>query len=253
MKSFRKHSRKKEKRIKKASIDVLQNAAVQTEENFKMDVDSIQDDDNEVSVTMHADSITTSTEAESCCSSNKSQAGESDIRCDMSSDSVNSLNTSDITPSDQRSHNENGSSLKESDGDAMSKKSDSSSSDKQLVSSESDSETKCLSSGEYFDKLFTSLDICFPHSHKNMVPWLAGVNFDDEIKMKYHLATDDQETVLERDRQQLAMLEESELVSDQLSALMEDCQDTNLNLASMMLGSEPSLMDTQEKDASLGE
>lgn len=252
MKSFRKHSKKKDKR-KKTSIDVLQDAAVQTDENYKMEVDSIQEVDPEVDVSIHPDSIPKSSKTESCCSSSKSQGGESDIRCDVSSDSINSLNTSDITPSDQRSNNENGSSLKESDGEAMSKKSDSSSSDKQLASSESDSESKCKISGEFFDKLFTSLHVCFPHSHKNTVPWLADVNFDEDIKMKYHMVTDDRESVLERDRQHLAMLEEPELVSDQLTALMEDFQDSNMDISSMMMSSEPSSIEAQDKDVTIGD
>lgn len=251
MKSFRKYGKKKEKR-KKTSIDLLQDASVQTEDNYKMEVDSVQEVDPVVSVAIDPDSITKPAKAESCCSSNKSQGGESDIRCD--SDSINSLNNSDMTPSDQRSNNENGSSLKESDGDAMSKKSDSSSSDKHLASSESDSESKGkIIYGDFFDKLFTSLHMCFPHSHKNMVPWLADVNFDEEIKMKYHLVTDDQDSVLERDRQQLAMLDEPELVGDQLSALMEDFQDSNMDISSVMLSSEPSSLETHEKDVAISE
>jgi len=251
MKSFRKHSKKKDKR-RKVPMDVLQDAAVQTEENIKMEVDSIQEADADNAVSLHPDTIPKLTKTESCCSS-KSQGGESDIRCDMSSDSINSLNNSDITPSDQRSNNENGSSVKESDGDEMSKKSDSSS-DKHLASSESDSESKTKLSVEFFDNMFTSLYMCFPHSHKNTVPWLADLNFDKDMEMKYHMVTGDQESVLERDRQQLAMLGEPDLVGDQLAALMEECQDSNSNLdiSSMMLSSEQSL-ELQEKEVAISE
>ena len=106
----------------------------------------------------------------------KSDIGESDIRCDMSLDSSNSLNSfSEFTPSDQRSNNDNGSSLKESDADAMSKKSDCSS-DKQHAS-ESESEFKVSDEKYAFSKLFTSLDVCFPHLHKTNVPWLVNANF----------------------------------------------------------------------------
>ncbi|XP_060584611.1 period circadian protein homolog 2-like isoform X3 [Ruditapes philippinarum] len=242
LKRLRKHSKKKEKRIKKPSQQsILQNAAVQTEEDMcKMEVDS----DTGVSVqpqieVQETDTLENINESKSC--SSKSDSGEADIRCDMSSSSINSLNSSDVTPSDQRSNNENGSSLKESDGDAMSKKSDSSSSDKQLLSSESESESKNKCSEDIFDRLFASLDICFPHLHKDNVPWLLDVEFNEEVEMNYTIEPKDKESVLRSDLTQLEYLDEPDMVRAQLNALMEELGQGNLELVSIMSNGETNM------------
>lgn len=156
--------------------------------------------------------------------SSKSDSGEGND----SSESVTSLNScSEMTPSDQRSNNENGSSMKESDGDAMSKKSDSSSSDKQQ-SSESELETKKL---EYvsimFEKMFSSLNICYPNMHRNSAPWLLEVDFTDELKYKYRVEKGDERETLLSDLTRLNELNDPDMVHDQLSSLFDDIQGNN--------------------------
>lgn len=250
LKKLRKHSKKKEKRVKKQQT-LLQNASVQTEEDFsKMEVDSDPGTtDSAGLVVPESESLVNLAESKSC--SSKSDSGEGDIRCDMSSDSINSLNSSDVTPSDQRSNNENGSSLKESDGDAMSKKSDSSSSDKQLVSSESESESRNRCTDNILDKLFTSLNVCYPHLHKDSVPWLLDVEFNEELEMKYHLECGDKESVLQNDMSQLENFDEPDMVKAQLNALMEELGEGNLELVSIMSSGEPGTMDMEQSEASL--
>ena len=185
----------------------------------KMDIDL----ESNGSLTQVTQSVNVKSKPGSC--SSKSDLGEGDIRCDVSSYSMNSLNAcSDLTPSDQRSNHENGSSLKESDGDAMSKKSDSSS-DKQQASSESESEGKSTFQKDVFMKLFTSLDICYPHLHKDNVPWLVDANFTDDVKMQYQLVIKDKEATLKSDRQKLKSFSEPALIKEQFSALMEDLRE----------------------------
>jgi len=250
-KLFSRKGKKKDKMTKKASQHVrTKDVSMQTEESFKMEVDEEEgDNDREqdevqvdtVALETYGDSVEKSSKSDSCCS-NKSEEGY--IRCDMSVDSGNSLNTSDITPSDQRSNNENGSSLKESDADAMSKKSDSSSSDKQLMSSESESELKSKVCDDFFKSLFTDLSICFPQWHSDMVPWLVEVDFDDNLKMNYHIEKQDPEIVLQRDKTHLEAYEEPELVRSQLRALMEDVG-SNVDLTTVILGDDQSPMVTE--------
>lgn len=248
MKSLRKHSKKNDKRVKKSQhATCCQNVSVQTDEDFtKMEVDS-DPGGNSLAETEPLETLVKS-KTESC--SSKSESGDGDIRCYMSSDSINSSNNSDLTPSDQRSNNENGSSLKESDGDAMSKKSDSSSSDKQLLSSESESETKNKTSEDLFSKLFVNMDICFPHLHRDCAPWLLDVEFNDDIKMKYHLETKDAETVLLSDQSQLEDLDEPDLVKAQLNALIEELGDSNLELVSIISSGDPGTIDMDGSEMS---
>ena len=145
------------------------------------------------------------------------------------SDSVHSSNGSEMTPSDQRSNNENGSSIKESDGDAMSKKSDSSS-DKQQSNSESESETKYDKS---LDKLFVTLNLCFPHLHKKRSPWLAETELNEKVELQYSIKTKDLTKTLHEDMSQMADFMQPDLIQAQLRALLEDISDngaaTNTN------------------------
>ncbi|KAL4221654.1 circadian regulation of translation [Mactra antiquata] len=249
MKALRKHNKKNDKRVKKSQHSSShQNVSVQTDEDFtKMEVDSDPGGNNSLNETEPMETLVKS-KTESC--SSKSDSGDGDVRCYNSSDSIHSSNNSDLTPSDQRSNNENGSSLKESDGDAMSKKSDSSSSDKHLLSSESESETKNRTSEDLFSKLFTSLDICFPHIHRDCPPWLLDVEFNDDVKLKYHLEKKETESVLLSDKSQLDDLEEPDLVKAQLNALMEELGDSNLDLVSIMSSGDPGTNDMDGSEAS---
>ncbi|XP_052286115.1 period circadian protein homolog 2-like isoform X2 [Dreissena polymorpha] len=241
-----KKGKKKEKHVKMSSKPKVmhKDAAMQTDFGFKMEMDEEAENETEAEIgardgividIQDSEMLGKSTKSDSC--SNKSE--DMFIRCDMSTDSGNSLNTSDITPSDQRSNNENGSSLKESDGDAMSKKSDSSSSDKQVISSESELDTKTSIIDELFESLFIDLAVCFPQCHSDMVPWLVDVDFDDNLQMNYHMECKDSELILQRDRTRIEAMGEPDLVRTQLCALMEDIS-SNADISSMMVGSEAS-------------
>ncbi|WAR14050.1 hypothetical protein MAR_004155 [Mya arenaria] len=255
-KRYNKKGNKKGKKKEKLSKDLAvrtKNNSMQTEQNFTMEVDDNENDHEadcgpdrcqatkDVLELPFNESTDKSSKCGSCCS-NKSEEGF--LQCDMSVDSGNSLNASDITPSDQRSNNENGSSLKESDADAMSKKSDSSSCDKQTSSSDSESDIQNKCYDDIFKSLFTDLSICFRQWHSDMVPWLVNVDFDDKLQMNYHMGTQDQERVLQHDRTQLEALVEPELVQAQLRALMEEVG-SNIDFGSVMLGDDPSPMVTE--------
>lgn len=138
------------------------------------------------------------------------------------SDSVHSSNGSEMTPSDQRSNNENGSSMKESDGDAMSKKSDCSS-DKQQSNSESESEVKY---DKDLDKLFVTLNLCFPHLHKERSPWLAETELNKNVEMQYSMKMKDLNKTLHEDMSQMADFMQPDLIQAQLKALLEDINQT---------------------------
>ncbi|XP_053378985.1 uncharacterized protein LOC123526667 isoform X2 [Mercenaria mercenaria] len=247
LKRLRKHSKKKEKRVKKSTQPtLLQNAAIQTDEAMcKMEVDSDLGTSEPPRLGVReTETLENLAESKSC--SSKSDSGEADIPCNMSSDSINSLHSSNVTPSEHRSSNENGSSLKESDGDAMSKKSDSSSSDKQLLSSESESESKNKCTEDIFDQLFRPLNICFPHLHKDKVPWLLDVEFNEEVEMKYHMESKDKESVLRSDLTQLEILDEPEMLKAQFNALMEELGQGNSELVSILSSGEMGAMNMDQ-------
>ena len=136
------------------------------------------------------------------------------------SDSVHSSNGSEMTPSDQRSNNENGSSMKESDGDAMSKRSDSSS-DKQQSNSESETETKY---DKTLDKLFVSLNLCFSRCHPKEGAWLADAVFNDKVQLQYSLKTKDLNKTLHEDLIKMDDFMPPDLIHAQLKATFEDIQ-----------------------------
>ena len=136
------------------------------------------------------------------------------------SDSVHSSNGSEMTPSDQRSNNENGSSIKESDGDAMSKKSDSSC-EKQQSNSESELEAKYDKS---LDKLFVTLNLCFPHLHKDRSPWLVETDLNEKVELQYSMKSKDLNKTLHDDMTQMSDFMQPDLIQAQLKALLEDIQ-----------------------------
>ena len=195
--------------------------------DFKMEVDNSENDrespDSDDKWTKSKALSKSSSSLKTISSDNSSDKNElmEEVEFAEASDSVHSSNGSEMTPSDQRSNNENGSSMKESDGDAMSKKSDCSS-DKQQSNSESESEVKY---DKLLDKLFVTLNLCFPHLHKETSPWLVETELNKKVELQYSLKMKDLKRTLREDLTQMSDFMQPDLIQTQLQALFEDMND----------------------------
>lgn len=221
--------KKSSKKVKRGSKTKEKNKTPVELPEFKMEVDNDNDQgspdsDNKWEKSKSPSSLKT---VSSDNSSLKNELME-EVEFAEASDSVHSSNGSEMTPSDQRSNNENGSSMKESDGDAMSKKSDCSS-DKQQSNSESESE---MTFDKSLDKLFTTLNLCFPHLHKETSPWLAETELSKKVELQYSLKKKDLNKTLHEDMSQMADFMQPDLIQAQLRALLEDINDNGSASAS---------------------
>lgn len=149
-------------------------------------------------------------------------------------ESVCSKASSDLTPSDQRSNEEAGSSMKESD--MSSKDSDNGNRD----SSESDMEYKReLNTGSSsskteekipYEKFFVPLKLYFKAADKSVAPWLMETEMNEKIAMEYTVKQKKLEEVLKSDETVMENVQQSQLVVNQFETLLGDIQnDTDAN------------------------
>ncbi|KAJ8320108.1 hypothetical protein KUTeg_001695 [Tegillarca granosa] len=176
-----------------------------------------------------------------CAVSCASDSSHHDLSLPKSSDlesesvemeSVCSKASSDLTPSDQRSNEEAGSSMKESD--MSSKDSDNGNRD----SSESDMEIKRESSSSKtdekvpYEKFFVPLKLYFKATDKSVAPWLMDTEMNEKIAMEYTIQQKKLDEVLKSDENAMENLQQSPLVVNQFETLLNDIQnDTDANAA----------------------
>ena len=208
--------------------------------DFKMEVDTGEHDQDQESPDSDekwpkSNSLSKSSSSLKTISSDNSSLKNElmeEVEFAEASDSVHSSNGSEMTPSDQRSNNENGSSMKESDGDAMSKKSDCSS-DKQQSNSESESEVKYDKS---LDKLFVTLNLCFPQLHKETSPWLMETELNKKVEFQYSMKAKDLQKTLQDDLNQMSDFVQPDMIEAQLRALFEDINDSGASTSGVIGG-----------------
>lgn len=139
------------------------------------------------------------------------KSGYNDSSVDMESASYKS---SDLTPSDSRSTDDKGSSMKESDTQS----SKLSEGNKDSESENDLNQTQILDS--QFDHFFVKNPTKFKHSKKGF--WIKEANMNERIKMEYTLKNNSRKDVLLDDLNRLNEMNQSALVQNQLSYLLED-------------------------------
>ncbi|CAI9720318.1 Hypothetical predicted protein [Octopus vulgaris] len=159
-----------------------------------------------------------------------SEKTESSDNDDDNSES-SSKNSSYLTTSDQRSNEEAGSSLKESDG--ASKESDSGSKESDNGSGE-ESKPTLMEKADYncFSELFVPLSLRVPKRETDNRPskqphWLMKADFNENIKMGYHISSKELDSILESDSRRMVNLTQSSMVHEQLQTLLGEIEDTN--------------------------
>lgn len=160
---------------------------------------------------------------------NHSEKIESSDNDDDKSDS-SSKNSSCLTPSDQRSNEEAGSSLKESDG--ASKESDSGSKESDNGSGEENKlpQRPILEKIDYnsFHELFIPLTLRMnkknkaEHKLSKLPHWRIEADMNKNIEMNYQLSSKNLTNVLEADQRWMNNLEQPSLVQEQLQALLNE-------------------------------
>lgn len=136
--------------------------------------------------------------------------------------------SSDLTPSEERSMEEAGSSFKESDMSTP-KGSFASSNDKMSTDS---SESAPTPRADFFDKLFVSLNVWMCQGSKvfreNTVPtlpfWHLEAHMSKQVEMQYTIAPIDLPTILANDRRRLADMKQPHQVNCQLLELLQDAE-----------------------------
>lgn len=159
-------------------------------------------------------------------SKEKSESSDND---DDKSDS-SSKNSSCLTSSDQRSNEEAGSSLKESDG--ASKESDSGSKESDNGSGEENKadQRPVIEKVDYasFHELFIPLTLRMSKKHEEehklakLPHWRMEAHLTKNIEMNYQLSSKDLSNVLEADRRRMTGLEQPSLVKEQLQVLLSE-------------------------------
>lgn len=159
-----------------------------------------------------------------------SEKTESSDNDDDNSES-SSKNSSYLTTSDQRSNEEAGSSLKESDG--ASKESDSGSKESDNGSGE-ESKPILMEKVDYssFSELFVPLSLRVPKRTSDNRPskqphWLMKADFNENIKMGYHITSKELDSILESDNRRMVNLMQSSMVHEQLQTLLGEIEDSN--------------------------
>eukprot|EP00106_Octopus_bimaculoides_P011950 XP_014779392.1 PREDICTED: serine-rich adhesin for platelets-like [Octopus bimaculoides] len=159
-----------------------------------------------------------------------SEKTESSDNDDDNSES-SSKNSSYLTTSDQRSNEEAGSSLKESDG--ASKESDSGSKESDNGSGE-ESKPTLMEKVDYnsFSELFVPLSLRVPKRESDNRPskqphWLMKADFNENIKMGYHITSKELDSILESDNRRMVNLTQSSMVHEQLQTLLGEIEDSN--------------------------
>lgn len=160
---------------------------------------------------------------------NHSEKTESSDNDDDKSDS-SSKNSSCLTPSDQRSNEEAGSSLKESDG--ASKESDSGSKESDNGSGEENKlpQRPSLEKIDYnsFHELFIPLTLRMNKKNKaerklsKLPHWRIEADMNKKIEMNYQLSSKNLTNVLEADQRWMNNLEQPSLVQEQLQVLLNE-------------------------------
>lgn len=138
------------------------------------------------------------------------KSGYNDSSIDMESQSSKS---SDLTPSDSRSTDDKGSSMKESDTQS----SKLSEGNKDSESENDGNQTHNLA--HQFDQFFVKNPTQFKHSKKGF--WIKEANMNDRIAMEYTLKNNRNDVLLD-DLNRLNEMNQSAVVQNQLSYLLED-------------------------------
>ncbi len=133
---------------------------------------------------------------------------------------------SDMTPSDQRSHEENISSFKESD--YWSEDSSGSGSSKEKETS-FESETDGLPHNTGLFTLFAPLSIEYDFNRSSTAQWVDQANMSLEVQMLYEIPEKNSEQVLKADKQRLSCLRQSSLVQIQLKELVVPLTENNIS------------------------
>lgn len=132
--------------------------------------------------------------------------------------------SSDLTPSDARSTDEKGSSMKESD--SLSSKLSEGNKDSE---SENDlGQTKIQEEkfdSKNFDSFFIKNPTKFKHSKKGF--WMNETNLNERVQNKYTMRYNNQNDILLDDLQRLNEMNQSPVVHDQLSTLLDDLKQIN--------------------------
>ncbi|XP_064610602.1 period circadian protein-like isoform X2 [Liolophura sinensis] len=142
-------------------------------------------------------------------------------------DSTSSKESSNLTPSDQRSNEEAPSSLKESD--TMSKE-ESDTSCRDQKDTESDKESRSIPQIDFSEKILTPLKIRVPKicqfsKMKKLSSWMTETTFNENIEKKYQLKIKSKEEVLEEDWKRSLEMAQSDVVKAQFYACQEEIKE----------------------------
>jgi hypothetical protein len=132
--------------------------------------------------------------------------------------------SSDLTPSDARSTDEKGSSMKESDSlsSKLSEGNKDSESENDLGQTKNQQEKF---DSNNFDSFFIKNPTEFKHSKKGF--WMNETNLNERVQNKYTMKYNNQNDILLDDLQRLNEMNQSLVVQDQLSTLLEDLKQIN--------------------------
>jgi hypothetical protein len=127
-----------------------------------------------------------------------------------------SKSSSELTPSEERSSGEGGSSLKESD--AMSSKG---SLDEDKDSSESDVDMCSTTKKDIYHQFFVVAPIFFVN-HSKTPSWCMDCEMTSILEMKYTMSVKETEKCLEEDKQNMKDVVQPDLVKKQMSLMIEE-------------------------------
>lgn len=142
-------------------------------------------------------------------------------------DSTSSKESSNLTPSDQRSNEEAPSSLKESD--TMSKE-ESDTSCRDQKDGESDKESRSFPQIDFIEKILIPLKIRVPQicqfsKMKKLSSWVTEATFNENVEKKYQLKIKSKEEVLEEDWKRSLEMPQSDEVKAQFYACQEEIKE----------------------------